>query len=41
MTALLGLAPARSPVHLPPPPGNITACQHDDLGVANYKVTSK
>jgi hypothetical protein len=29
------------PVHLPPPPGNISACQHDDLGVANYKVTSK
>jgi hypothetical protein len=38
---LLGLAPARSPVHLPPPPGNIAACEHDDLGVANYKVISQ
>jgi hypothetical protein len=29
------------PVHLPPPPGNISACQLDDLGVANHKVASK
>jgi hypothetical protein len=40
-TVLLGLALARSARALPPPPGNISACQHDDLGVANHKVTSK
>jgi hypothetical protein len=41
LMALLGLALARSPVHLPPPPENITACQLDDLGVANYKSDIK
>ena len=27
-------------VHLPPAPGSISACQHDDLGVAHSNVTS-
>jgi hypothetical protein len=40
-TALSGLAPARSDYASAAATGNITAGQHDDVGVANYKVTSK
>jgi hypothetical protein len=41
MTALFGLHRRPLPVHLPPPSGNINACQHDGPGVANVKVTIK
>jgi hypothetical protein len=40
-TALLGFAPARSTRASAAAAGNISACQHDDLGVSNYKLTSK
>ena len=41
-TALLGLAPVRSArASAANHRENISACQHDDLGVANRNVTSK